>query len=51
MQPKPLQAQVLGQQAVQRAFAMRGVAYQGVGDVLAMPTNLVAPPLQGFEMQ
>ena len=44
MQPQPLQAQALGPPAVQRALAMRGIANDGVGDVLEVAADLVAAP-------
>ena len=46
VQPQPLQAQVLGHGAVEWAFAVRGVANDGVGDVLHVAAQLVAAACQ-----
>ena len=51
VQPQPLQPHPFGHSAVQRPFAVRGVAQDGVGDVLHVAAQLVAAARQRLQRQ
>jgi hypothetical protein len=50
MEPQALSAQVFGNGAVQRPFAVGGVADDGVGNVFHVAAQLVAPTGQGLQL-